>query len=134
MSSVSELSPYAILVGLAEKARGNALALPESYAAQTHATGLGFNLLDQRFVASMDEVVELMRLPPTTRVPGVKEFVLGVGNVRGRLMTVIDLAVFFGEVSLIPNSQRRVMAVEDGENLIGFVIDFDNILIFKAIG
>jgi twitching motility protein PilI len=120
---MSELTAYSMLSELAEKARNTAIELPSAKAAQALATGLGFNLLGQRFVASMEEVVELMRVPPATRVPGVKNFVLGVGNVRGRLMTVVDLALFFEEPSELPKAQRRVLAVEDGENLIGFLID-----------
>lgn len=114
---------YTVLVEMADRARQSAIELPPAQAAQTHETGLGFNLLDQRFVASMNEVNELMRVPQVTRIPGVKNFVVGVANVRGRLMTVIDLALFFGEASKLPRGQRRVLAVEDEENLIGFVID-----------
>jgi twitching motility protein PilI len=123
MADMSETSPFGMLNELAEKARSSAIELPSVQAAQTHTTGLGFDLLGQRFVASMDEVSELMRVPQVTRVPGVKNFVLGVGNVRGRLMTVIDLAMFFDQASVLPRGQRRVIAVEDEEHLIGFVID-----------
>ena len=88
-----------MLSDLAGKARLSAIDLPSAQAAQTHWAGLGFNLLGQRCVTSMEEVSELMRVPPATRVPGVKNFVAGVGNVRGRLMVVVDLALFFGQPS-----------------------------------
>ena len=116
-------SAFDVLTGFAEKARLSATPLPSAGDTQAHMTGLGFNLLDQRFVASMDEVSELMRVPQVTRIPGVKNFVIGVINVRGRLMTVIDLALVFGEASSLPRAQRRVLAVEDEENLMGFMID-----------
>ena len=38
-------------------------------------------------------------------------------------MTVIDLAMFFGQASKLPRTQRRVLAVDDEEHLLGFVID-----------
>ena len=38
-------------------------------------------------------------------------------------MTVIDLALFFGQASSLPRAQRRVLAIEDEENLLGFMID-----------
>ncbi|MBT4160683.1 MAG: purine-binding chemotaxis protein CheW [Gammaproteobacteria bacterium] len=120
---MSESNPFSVLTELAERARTTAVDLPPVQDTQTHATGLGYNLLGQRFVSSMDDVGELMRVPQTTRIPGVKNFVLGVGNVRGRLMTVLDLALFFGQSSKTPRAQRRVLAVDDDENLIGFVID-----------
>lgn len=120
---MSEISPFSTLTSLADKARSKAIELPPIQDTRMHKTGLGYNLLGQRFVSSMDDVSELMRVPPTTRLPGVKNFVLGIGNVRGRLMTVLDLALFFGQASQLPRAQRRVLAVEDGEHLIGFVID-----------
>ena len=114
---------FTLLNDIADKARGTAIEIPQVQTEQSHTTGLGFSLLGHRFVASMDEVSELMRVPQTTRVPGVKNFVLGVGNVRGRLMIVLDLALFFGEASVLPRAQRRLLAVEDDENLIGFIVD-----------
>jgi len=115
--------PFELLSDMAIRARNLALELPPMQNSRTHADGLGFNLLGQRFVSSMDDVSELMRTPQTTRVPGVKNFVLGVGNVRGRLMTVIDLALFFGKPSSLPKAQRRLLAVDNDESLVGFVID-----------
>jgi twitching motility protein PilI len=120
---MSELSPFEILSSLADKARLSAIDLPSAQATQTLWTGLGFNLLGQRFVTSMKETCELMRVPPATRVPGVKRFVIGVGNVRGRLMFVVDLALFFGQPSTLARAQRRVLAIENEEHLLGFIID-----------
>lgn len=120
---MSEATAFSVLANMAGKARAAAIALPEVESAQTHSTGLGFNLLGQRFVSSMEDVSELMRVPQVTRIPGVKNFVVGVSNVRGRLMTVIDLALFFGQASTLPRGQRRVLAIEDEENLLGFMID-----------
>ena len=120
---MSEINPFSALAGLAQKARDTAIDLPPLQDRQAQATGLGFSLLDQRFVSSMDDVSELMRVPQVTRIPGVKNFVMGVANVRGRLMTVIDLALFFGQASKLPRAQRRVLAIEDDEQLLGFIID-----------
>ena len=120
---MSEPSPFEMLSSLADEARISAIDLPPAQATQALATGLGFNLLGQRFVTSMKEISELMRVPPATRVPGAKSFVVGVGNVRGRLMAVVDLALFFGQPSNLLIAQRRVLAVEDEKHLLGFIID-----------
>lgn len=122
---MSDSPAFNALQDLAARARGAAIELPAVQAAQTHSTALGFSLLEQRFVAVSGEVSEMMRAPQVTRVPGVKNFVVGVGNVRGRLMIVVDLALFFGQASSQPRNQRRVLAVEDddNENYIGFMVD-----------
>ena len=71
----------------------------------------------------MKEVSELMRVPPATRVPSFKNFIIGVGNVRGKLMILVDLVLFFGQPSKLSRVQSIVLAVEDEEHLLGFIID-----------
>lgn len=114
---------FETLVRLSERSQAVYQELPAKANAQTHWTGIGFSLLGQGFVVSMDEVAELMRVPQATRVPGVKNFVLGIANVRGRLMIIVDLALFFGERSRLPRTQRRILAFEEGELYLGFVVD-----------
>jgi twitching motility protein PilI len=120
---VSEIKAYAMLMALAQRSQQMAVELPARENAQTHWNGLGFSLLGQKFVAPMSEVAELMRLPQATRLPGVKSFVIGVANVRGRLMALLDLAVFFGTYSDLPRAQRRVLALEDDEQYFGFLVE-----------
>ena len=120
---MSDIKAYAILMALAQRSQQVAVELPARENAQTHWNGLGFNLLGQKFVAPMSEVAELMRLPQATRLPGVKSFVIGVANVRGRLMALLDLAVFFGTHSDLPRAQRKVLALEDDEQYFGFLVE-----------
>ena len=118
-----EIGAFEVLLDLSNRGESIALDLPTLDDTQTHWTGLGFSLIGQRFVAPMDEVAELMRMPQATRVPGVKDFVVGVGNVRGRLMSILDLDVYFDESSSLPRGQRRVIAYEIEEHYMGFMID-----------
>jgi len=120
---MSKPNAYAVLTALAQRSQQVAVDLPSEENTQTHWNGLGFSLLGQRFVTPMSEVAELMRLPQATRLPGVKPFVLGIANVRGRLMAILDLAMFFGANSTLPRVQRRVLAVEDEEQYFGFLVD-----------
>ena len=114
---------FDVLLDLSSRGESIAVDLPTRDDTQTHWAGLGFSLLGQRFVAPMNEVAELMRMPQATRIPGVKNFVVGVGNVRGRLMAILDLDVYFGAPSSLPRGQRRVLAYEIEEHYMGFMID-----------
>lgn len=120
---MSDLSPFASLVGIARRSQAAAQPLPAKEAAQTHWAGLGFRLLGHRFVVAMDEVVELMQAPRTTRLPGVKSWVNGVANVRGRLMAVVDLSAYLGQPSSAPKGQRRILVVDHKELYIGYMVD-----------
>ena len=120
---MSEVTPFTRLLSLAERSQEITAELPSKESTQIHWVGLGFYLLGQRFVVPLAEVAETMSIPRATRLPGVKNFVSGVGNVRGKLMALIDLALFFGEVSKIGNAKRRILAVEDEKQYFGFIID-----------
>lgn len=117
------MGSFEILIEISKKYEGDARKLPDKTAKQALWTGIGFGLLGERFVASMGEVVEVMSVPHSTKLPGVKPFVAGIANVRGRLMTLIDLAPFFGDRSKVAKSSRRVMVTEEGGSYIGFLID-----------
>lgn len=120
---MSEQNPFKLLLTIAERSQQIAVELPARENARTHWNGLGFSLLGQRFVVPMSEVGELMRVPQTTKVAGVKAFVVGVANVRGRLLLVVDLALFFGEASSFPRAQRRLFAVGEDEQYFGFMME-----------
>ncbi len=86
-----------------------------------HWSGIGFRLAGHRFVAPMGEVAEIFAPPPYTRLPGVQSWVLGVSNVRGRLLPIVDLESFFGG-TLGDRRSRRVMALELGEIYTGLLV------------
>jgi twitching motility protein PilI len=117
------MDPFASLVDLAKRSQKAARELPAEKATQTHWTGVGFSLLDTRFVVELSEVAELMRMPPHTGLPEVKPWTIGVANVRGRLLTMLDLAIFFGSGSSVARSQRRILVVDSEDLYIGFVVD-----------
>lgn len=85
---MSRQNALAVLSALARRSEQIAIELPAKEIAQTHWNGLGFSLLGQRFVTPMNEVAELMRLPASTRLPGVKPFVIGIANIRDRKSVV----------------------------------------------
>lgn len=116
-------NPYATLLALAERSQSVAIDLPAKENARTHWNGLGFSLLGHRFVVPMSEIAELMLVPQTTRLPGVKHFVLGIANVRGKLMAVLDLSAFFGSTKTVAMERRRVLAIDNDEMYFGFIVD-----------
>lgn len=120
---MSEQTPFTRLLSIAERSQALSLDLPPKENAQTHWNGLGFKLLGQQFVSPMGDIAELMQVPYATRLPGVKHFVNGIANVRGRLMAILDLAIYFGSPSSASVPQRRILAIENGDAYLGFVVD-----------
>lgn len=115
------LEPFAVLVDLARRSADHALGLPAQLDIVPHWSGIGFSLGGHRFIAPMNEVAEILAQPPSTRLPGVRPWVRGVSNVRGRLLPLIDLESFFGD-SLGARSRRRVLALEVGDLYSGLIV------------
>lgn len=119
----SKQTPYLALVDIANRAKAQAAGLPGRQEVKPYWTGIGFSLLGHRFVASMDEVVELLEVPQYTFIPGAQPWVRGVANVRGRLLPIFDLAAFFGGVLRSQRQQRRVLVVEHEKIYAGLIVD-----------
>lgn len=97
--------------------------LPEEADVPGHWRGVGFGIAGRRFVAGFDEVVEVIRMPVITHVPGTQPWMLGVANVRGTLLPVVDLKQFLeGERTVVYEGQR-VMVVRQGGGNVAVLID-----------
>ncbi len=120
---MSNAAPFDVLIDLARKCQSSAHPLPERSTTTAHWAGLGITLMDQRFVVPLNEVDEQVRTPQVTRIPGVKVFVSGIANVRGRLMTIVDLPMFFGVTSNFSRAQRRTLVVDQNDRYVGFMVD-----------
>lgn len=54
-----------------------------------------FQLGDEIYGLELDHVLEVYPLRELTPIPGVPSFVQGIINVRGQIVSVIDLKIFF---------------------------------------
>ena len=122
MSMAEPLEPFAALVTLAQSSMQNARGLPAQVDIKPHWSGVGFTLGGQRMVAPMGEVAEILSVPISTRLPGVKPWVRGVANVRGRLLPLMDLETFFGGALSGNRKQQRVLALEYGDMFTGLIV------------
>lgn len=86
-------------------------------------TGLGFRLGERWLVTPRDEVREVITLPPLTRVPGARPWLLGVANVRGGLLPVCDVRRLLGEEHHTMARSSRVLVYASDRVPAGFLVD-----------
>ncbi len=120
----AQAAPFAVLTDIAQRSRAMAAGLPEQQEAVELWNGIGFILAGERYVAPMGDITEILHVPRFTHIPGVRPFMMGAANVRGRLLPLVDLAGFFD----IPRSSRslrdrRVLVIEQGDIFSGLVVD-----------
>jgi len=114
---------FRALLDLANRSRDAAKGLPAREKTRQEWSGIGFGLLNKRFVVPMGQTTELLEVPGYTRLPGVKGWVRGVANVRGRLLPIIDLAVFLGQRLINPQKQQRILVLESNDLYCGLLVD-----------
>jgi purine-binding chemotaxis protein CheW len=74
------------------------------------------------FGADGVDVRELIPLGDVTRLPGAPPFVRGLINVRGTIVTILDLGVRL-DPSATPISEGSILLVRHRDRLVGVVVD-----------
>lgn len=120
---MSQSQALDILSEIRAAAFSNAAPLPLRESVQPEWQGLGYQVGGLRLVSPMGEISEILKLPKLAVLPGVKSWVLGVANVRGRLIPVVDLHDYLAMTSTLPMSQWRVLVVEDEDLVVGFLVE-----------
>ena len=117
------LTAFELLLQIDQRCRLLAADLPSQPTRQDSWSGIGFRMGEEWYVAPMGEVSEVLHEPRFTQLPGVKSWVKGVANLRGRLLPIMDLCGFFGHEVSAPRKQRRVLVVEHNEVFAGLLVD-----------
>jgi twitching motility protein PilI len=91
---------------------------------QSHEwSGVTFRLGDAQLAANIDRIHEILPLQSATPVPGAKPWILGLANVRGNLMTVVDLGWFLGNGPATVTPRSRLLATGPHKSPVGLLID-----------
>jgi purine-binding chemotaxis protein CheW len=110
-------SPERARAILEERARSLARPLPEAKARGEVLELLTFGLGRERYAIETRFVREVTRLSDLTPVPGAPSFILGITNVRGEVVPVVDVRKLFGvaEKGLTDLSRLVVLGTEATE-------------------
>jgi purine-binding chemotaxis protein CheW len=69
------------------------------------------------------QVQEVLRVAEIAPVPGAPDYVLGIINLRGNVVTVIDMRNRFGLMSKDKDDASRVVIIETDGQIIGILVD-----------
>ncbi len=82
-----------------------------------------FNLRDQVYGIDIDSVLEIIRMESVTSVPGTREFIEGVINLRGKVIPIMDLSKRLNMPPCRVSESSRVIIVEAGGVTVGMIVD-----------
>ncbi|MFT3907166.1 MAG: chemotaxis protein CheW [Steroidobacteraceae bacterium] len=116
--------PFELLVELERRGRAvTASALPEQSSGQEWV-GVALRMAGELYLVAREEAREVLGVPAAlTRVPGARGWILGIANVRGQLIPIIDLRQFLGGGVTPASRNTRIVIVNHREIPAGLLVD-----------
>jgi len=82
-----------------------------------------FRLDDETYGINVMQVREVLRYTEIAPVPGAPPYVLGIINLRGSVVTVIDTRTRFGLASADTTDNTRIVIIEVENQVVGILVD-----------
>jgi twitching motility protein PilI len=123
MNQAANRTPFEILARYERLSLAHASDTQDKFEAPGLWRGIGFRVGSRLLLSGIDEINELLAVPMLTPVPGTQPWLLGVANVRGNLVPVVDIGRFlFGERT--QHSERsRLLVVRQGGGSVALLVD-----------
>ncbi len=84
---------------------------------------VGFRVGRETYGVPIVSLHEIVRVPEITAVPDAPDYVEGVINLRGKIVSVIDLRKRLGEQEITNSRRNRILVVEHNGRLSGLIVD-----------
>ncbi|NPV92028.1 MAG: purine-binding chemotaxis protein CheW [Firmicutes bacterium] len=84
---------------------------------------VAFNLGAEEYAIDILSVQEINRVLPITRIPNAPHYVVGVINLRGNVIPVIDLHQRLNIQTQENTEQTRIIILKVGEMVAGIIVD-----------
>lgn len=82
-----------------------------------------FKLENETYGVNVMQVQEVLRYTEIAPVPGAPDYVLGIINLRGNVVTVIDTRLKFGLMPAEITDNSRIIIIEAEKQVVGILVD-----------
>jgi purine-binding chemotaxis protein CheW len=82
-----------------------------------------FRLADEIYGINVMQVQEVLRVSEIAPVPGAPHYVLGIINLRGNVVTVIDTRIRLGLATTEVTDSTRIVIIEGARHVVGILVD-----------
>jgi len=116
--------PFELLKELEKRSRSVTAGNAPEAAAGHEWVGVAFRIGGETFLVAREETREVLGYPAAiTRIPGAKNWVKGLANIRGQLLPMLDLRQFLGSGATTPGRNTRIVVVNHREIPAGLIVD-----------
>jgi len=84
---------------------------------------VGFRVGRETYGVPITSLHEIVRVPEITAVPDAPDYMEGVINLRGKIVSVLDLRKRLGEKEVTSSRRNRILVLEHRGKLSGLIVD-----------
>ena len=84
---------------------------------------VGFRIGKGIYGVPIASVHEIVRVPQITAVPDAPAYIEGVINLRGKIVSIVDLRKRFHEAKIENHTRNRILVIELQGKLVGLIVD-----------
>ena len=84
---------------------------------------VSFRIANEEFGIDIIKVQEIIRMVDITRVPNTPNYVIGVINLRGKVIPIIDMRRRLNLVETPYTKDTRIVVIEEDGKVVGFIVD-----------
>lgn len=121
--SVGTMNPFEALLDFERRAAEHVAGAAEQVEAPGLWRAISFRIGQRLLLSGINEVNEILLMPQITAVPGVKPWLLGVANIRGNLVAIVDLRGYLEGGRTPINERSRVLLARQPGGPVGLLVD-----------
>ncbi|APR65098.1 chemotaxis protein CheW [Borrelia anserina] len=83
---------------------------------------VSFNIGNDNYLVDIMQVKEIRKSSNFTSIPNAKKYVVGLDNLRGEIISIIDLRIMFN-LEVVEKDLEDIMVLKNDDLLIGVIVD-----------
>jgi|GEM_PF-2614284 len=124
MTVSEDSTPFEYLQAIDRKCIAHQGGIVQQESDVSFAHGLAFQLGSQNYIIPIADVSEVLAIKDLTKIPRSPSWLVGISNVRGNLITLLDLhEMMFSTAAKQSLESRRMLLVKQASHHYGLVID-----------
>ena len=104
----------------------NLLAIENFFSEKSYDLYMTFNLSGKSYAILAERIIEIVQLPALYVLEKVPEYIVGLMNLRGKIISVIDLRKFLGVPVTGYSTEHQVLILKSNNKTVGIIVDSIN--------
>lgn len=97
--------------------------MTQQFSEHTEYQFVVFRLAEEEYGVLITQVMEIIRMTPTTKVPRSPHFVEGIINLRGQIIPIVDMKKRFALPATEYTGDSRIIVIQVGSSTFGIQVD-----------